>query len=34
MPGQHTDAVLASYGFTDEEIAKLAASGAVRQRSG
>jgi alpha-methylacyl-CoA racemase len=34
LPGEHTDAVLASYGFTDDEIAKLAASGAVKQRSG
>jgi alpha-methylacyl-CoA racemase len=34
LPGAHTDAVLASYGFTDDEIAKLAASGAVMQRPG
>jgi alpha-methylacyl-CoA racemase len=32
LPGAHTDAVLASYGFTDDEIGELHASGAVKQR--
>ena len=29
-PGQHTDEVLAGFGFDDDEIAKLRAAGAVR----
>jgi alpha-methylacyl-CoA racemase len=33
LPGQHSEDVLASFGFGDEEIAKLLASGAVKQRS-
>jgi alpha-methylacyl-CoA racemase len=32
LPGQQSEAVLASFGFDDEEIAKLLASGAVKQR--
>jgi alpha-methylacyl-CoA racemase len=34
LPGEHTDDVLESFGFTAEEIAKLTESGAVRQRPG
>jgi alpha-methylacyl-CoA racemase len=33
MPGQDTEAVLASFGFDDEEVERLLASGAVKQRS-
>jgi alpha-methylacyl-CoA racemase len=32
LPGQQSEAVLASFGFDDEEIAKLLASGAVKRR--
>jgi alpha-methylacyl-CoA racemase len=33
LPGDDTEAVLASFGFGEEEIEKLLASGAVKQRS-
>jgi len=32
LPGQDTEAVLAAFGFTADEIARLAAAGAVKQR--
>ena len=32
LPGEHTDAVLADWGFTDAEIEALLAAGAVKQR--
>jgi alpha-methylacyl-CoA racemase len=33
LPGQHSAAVLADYGFTADEIATLLAAGAVTRRS-
>jgi alpha-methylacyl-CoA racemase len=32
VPGQHTEAVLTSFGFSDDEVERLLASGAVKQR--
>jgi alpha-methylacyl-CoA racemase len=33
LPGEHTEVVLASFGFSDKEVEQLLASGAVKQRS-